>query len=474
VRGVVAGVGGSLWCWFERAVARLHRGRWHVFAGPRWLPEGAVQAVWPGADGGVRVRTASGRVRLYLRHLTFAEKAAWYEAQVAARHERRGYVAACRLQRVGDLSSAVRYATDNDGLWTAMYLAAQCYCWAVTHNPEARRRARQAMQALLDLQRVTPIEGFPARALVYDGEQVLRSDPDRCEWHAFVLPDSRSGQWKGDTSSDEIVGHVYGLSLYYDLAAAEERGAVSAALASIADHVLEHGYYLVDVDGAPTTWGIWAPQDLNADPYRMGDRGLNALELLALLRAAHHVTGSQRYLGAYHDLIARHGYALNVVDQRHTVPGHVNHSDDELAFLAYYPLLKYEDDASIRALYERGLERAWQHVRPEACPLWNWIYGASTGRPCDADAAREALADIPLDLVTYHVDATDRLDVVVRPYRDRHGRPQAERPLPWLERPPMQWNGNPYSLLGGDGRAEEAGTVYLLPYWMGRYYGFVE
>jgi hypothetical protein len=340
----------------------------------------------------------------------------------------------------------------------------------VTGEAEAIERARRSMRALLVLEEVPPIPGYPARAVVYDSERVLRSDPERGEWHPFA-----SGQWKGDTSSDEIVGHIYGLSLYHDLVAdASEKRAIANTLRRIAAHVIERGYRLVDLDGELTTWGVWSPKALNGDLFWMGDRGLNSLEILALLRTVHHVTGEVHFLHAYRELIERHGYALNVVSQRHNVPGHVNHSDDELAFLSYDPLLRYEDDPALRALYLRGLERAWQLERAEHCPLWNFIYGALTGRSCDVDAAVESLAEIPLDLVDHAVDQTGRLDVTERPYPDRHHRPQAERPLSWLERPTMKWNGNPYALQGGRGTSEQAGTFWLLPYWMGRYYGFLE
>jgi hypothetical protein len=474
VRGVAAGPDGSVWPWFGRGVARLCEGRWILFSGPRWLPSDAVRAVVIDGGGTAWVETDAGTAHVYPQSMTLAQKAAYYEDQVAARHERQGYVAGCHLSRPGDLDSAVYRASDNDGLWTAMYVAAESYRYAVTGETEARERARRSMQALLFLEEVTPISGFPARAVVLDDKEVLRSDPERGEWHPFTLPDGRLGQWKGDTSSDEIVGHIYGLSIYHDLAADEaDKKAIAATVTRIADHIVSHGYYLIDLDGKPTTWGIWAPNDLNGDLYRMGDRGLNSLEILALLRAAHHVTGEARFLQSYHELIAAHGYALNVVGQRHDVPGHVNHSDDELAFLSYYPLLRYEDDPALRALYLRGLERAWQLERAERCPLWNFMYGALTGRHCDADAATAALAEIPLDLVYYAVDQTGRLDVTERAYADRHRHPQAERPLPWLERPLMKWNGNPYNLRGGNGVSEEAGTFWLLPYWMGRYYGFV-
>jgi hypothetical protein len=474
VRGVVVGADDSVWVWFEQGLARLHEGRWIVFTGPRWLPEKTVHAVNIDADGAAWLRTEAHTAHIYVEWMTLSEKAAHYETLIAERHERQGYVADCRLQKPGELEGAVRYASDNDGLWTAMYLAAESYCYAVTGEAMARDRARRSAEALLTLETATPIPGYPARAVVYEGEAVVRSDPKRGEWHAFTAADGQAGRWKGDTSSDEIVGHVYGLSIYHDLVAeGAERAAAAAGLARIADHVIEHGYYLVDLDGRPTTWGVWAPEALNCDPKWVGDRGLNSLELLALLRTAHHVSGGERFLHAYWEVVTQHGYALNVIAQRPQVPGHVNHSDDELAFLSYYPLLRYEKDPALRALYLRGLERVWQLERAEVCPLWNWIYGALTGRSCDSNAAIAALAEIPLDLVDYPVDATGRLDIVERPYLDRHGRPQAEHPLSWLERPLMKWNGNPYALCGGSGLLEEVGTFFLLPYWMGRYYGFI-
>ena len=97
-------------------------------------------------------------------------------------------------------------------------------------------------------------------------------------------------------------------------------------------------------------------------------------------------------------LVDEHGYARNTVLQKITDPGAVNHSDDELAFLSYYPLLRYEEEPHRRALYRASLERSWQIERPERCPLWNVIYGALTGRPCELDAAVETLREIPSDL----------------------------------------------------------------------------
>jgi hypothetical protein len=57
---------------------------------------------------------------------------------------------------------------------------------------------------------------------------------------------------------------------------------------------------------------------------------------------------------------------------------------------------------------------------------------------------------------------------------DRFRHRQSKTLLPPDERPVMKWNSNPFDVDGGsDGRGEDDGAAYLLPYWMGRYLGFL-
>jgi hypothetical protein len=38
----------------------------------------------------------------------------------------------------------------------------------------------------------------------------------------------------------------------------------------------------------------------------------------------------------------------------------------------------------------------------------------------------------------------------------------------------MKWNGNPFQLDDqSEGRGEDDGTFFLLPYWLGRYHGYL-
>jgi hypothetical protein len=450
--------------------AVLDRGRWRYLAGRRWLPSDDVRRVDCRGAGDLFVETATGSARVSERSMTLLDKAREFERQIAARHDRGGYVTVCFFDQPEDPSTFAHEVSDNDGLWTAMYVAAQAYRFAVTGEPEARERAGRSMRALLELERVTGISGFPARALADKGEP--RALLSTGEWH-----DAADGRrvWKGDTSSDEIDGHYFALALYSDLVADEgERAEIRETVRRITDHILDHGYQLVDRDGEHTRWGVWSPELLHS-PKWAAERGLNSLEILSHLRVASHLVGEPRYEAAARELVEVHGYALNTVNQKITRPGHVNHSDDELAFLSYYPLLRYETDPHRRALYLASLERSWQIERPEQCPLWNVIYGALTGAPCDLDGAVATLQEIPLDLRYWDVRNSQRPDVELDPDSGRFREQQARLPLPVDERPMMKWNGNPYRLDGGDGgRTEEDGTFFLLPYWMARYHGLFE
>ncbi|MGC9319662.1 MAG: transcriptional regulator, partial [Armatimonadota bacterium] len=401
--------------------------------------------------------------------------------QVRARHCREGYVTSCRLGSPGDLEDFTHYASDNDGLWTALYVAAECFRYAVTGSEEARRWAWESTRALLDLERRTPIPGFPARACVREGEEVIKSGGEwhRTEtYHAPGAPEpgpSPDGawEWKGDTSSDELDGHYFALSIFYDLVGDEEqKQEISEVVERITDHLIDNDLLLIDVDGRHTRWGVFSPRYLNGswEP----ERGLNSLAILSHLRVAHHICGHDRYVEAARGLIERHHYAINTINQKILPPGDVNHSDDELAFLCYYPLLTYETDPDLRQLYLVSLERSWRIERPERNPLWNLIYGALTGNACDVEAAAATLAEIPLDMVNWPVRNSHRADIECGPRTGRFGEVECIDPLPADERPIGRWNANPYRLDGGgDGCSEEDATHYLLPYWLGRYHGLL-
>jgi hypothetical protein len=461
------------WIGTPQGAVRLSQGSRtrEYFAGGRWLPDDRVTGI--GFEGqAVWLETPKGFARIEYRPMTLAEKSRVFVERIQARHNRWGLTASSQLRVPGDASTSQMVSSDNDGLWTAIYVAAESFRYKVTGEADARENARRGMQAIVRLEAITGIPGFPARSFIRVGQDVQPRDG---EWHD--TPDGE-WRWKGDTSSDEIVGHYFAYSVYHDLVADEsEKPALRAVVDRITHHILDHGYQLIDVDGKRTLWGWWGPDAIWEDP---DETGLRALHILSHLRVARHLTANPqyraKYQAAYDDLIRTHRYHLLTRNQKIMVPGSINHSDDELAFLSYYPLLRYETDPALVAAFRHSLERSWQIERPERNPLWNFIYASGSGAPAfDLAESVRTLREIPMDTIVWTVRNSHRLDVPIDPRPDRQKRRQALIVLPYDELPMWKWNGNPYNLDGGgDGRAEDDGAYFLLPYWMGRYHRFIE
>lgn len=486
-------VDGTLWVGSPRGLMRLVPGekRWRLFHSRRWLPDDHVLDLALAADGSVWVRTRGGTGRLLTRSMTLDAKVAEVHAALRRHHVWRGLVKRITLNRPGDLAAGCEQPSDdNDGLWTSLYVAAEAFRYGVTGDPEAKRNAWESLQALMFLEKISGIPGFVARSYVprEEGDPVKRHGG---EWHP-----SADGRWwwKGDTSSDEVVGHYFAYAVYYDVAATEdEKRQIRPIVARITDHIIDHGFYYVGPPGKPTTWGVWAPEQLNRNLRRAGDRGLNSLEVLSHLKVAEHITGRPRYATAARELDEKHGYAINTILQKMDWPAElVNHSDDELAFLAYYPLLRYERDERRRAVYSLSVERSWHIERPEGSPLWAFIYATgrqanqwtdSSQRPpqafvqperYDRAACLEWFRDVPVDTIRWPVRNSDRRDLVGRA-ANRFGRSQALEVLPISERMMLRWNADPYELdQGGDGRERGDGVFILLPYWLGRYHRLLD
>jgi hypothetical protein len=479
---------GELWAGTTEGVCRLTaQGEWLYYGGPRWLPHNRVHAIAVDASGAAWVATEGGVAKLYDVTITLAQKAAHYQQITDSRHNRYGFVTGNTLKVPGDPDGGFIYeASDNDGLWTALYLGAQAFRYAVTKDPAARATARKSMRAMLDLVKYTGISGFPARAIIrkdekdvvgYDSEETVRVEGETDKiW--FTSPVDPNVLCKGDTSSDEMDGHYFAWYLYHELVAdADEKKEIAQVVRACTDNILNHDLTLVGHTGRKTRWGVWHPKYINDDPMWWEERGLNALEILCFLKVAHHICGDKKYASAYRELIEKHHYLLNTVTQKVAEPWwSVNHSDDEMAFMMYYVLLLLEKEPDTRRVLLQSLERSWQIERPERSSFFNFVYGAVTGRPCDVEASVADLQDWPWELINWQVRNSHRADLTLRhTMLNARARTTATTAIRPSERRVMKWNGNPYEPDGGnpEGRDEEDGAAWLLPYWMGRYHNLI-
>ena len=470
---VASDAGGRLWMGSPEGVVCFQpenepHSQWFYFWGRRYLPDNKVINIVPKAKG-AWVRTETGVSHLEFKPFDLARKSDFFLRRIRQRHNRYGYVADCDLLRPGDSSSFRLTPSDNDGLWTAIYAAAECFRYAVARSPEALDHARASLAALLRLEAITGIAGFPARALIRKNDYREVGG----EWH--WTPDGE-WEWKGDTSSDEVAGHFFAYSVAYDLLPDEsDRAVVRSVAARIARHLLDHGLNLVGPGGRITRWGRYSPEYF-ATPDGKADRALNSLEILSHLRVAYHLTRDEQFLNAYRRLIDDLGYLQNVEQFATQTPAEVNYSDEELTYLSFYPVMKLEDDPRLRQQYARALQGLWARTRDERNPLWNLIYAAGAGaEDYDQKDAVDSLNRIPLDTVSWTVRNSQRADMTLRSSRGRFGERESRRAIPPNERAMMKWNANPFELDGGNGgRTEDDGAFFLLPYWLGRYHHLLQ
>jgi hypothetical protein len=465
------GFAGDIWIGTTKGAVRMLGNEWHYFGAEHWLPADNVHdiaigdnAVYIGTDGGIGIIT--------YEPYTLQKKAAFYERHIQEwGHKRLGFVHT--LYKNGD--QWIREISDNDGGHTAPYLAAMSYKYVVTGDETARAEAVEAFKAMLWLDKITPKDGFIARAIwSATGDQDNRSQQGSGGLPAKWYP-TKDGKWywKGDTSSDEVIAHFYSVSLFHDLVAqGKEKEMAARHLKNIASHIIDNGYVMRDMDDKPTRWGRWDP-DYLLRPYGSWDLGLNGLEAQTFMLTALAVSKDNKYQAAYDQLLTW-GYHNYTERQKRTFPqGDVAPWDDNLGFESYYTIMRYVREPVMRALYLRSLARSWEVKRMEHIPWFNFTYGAASGNDCEVEKVVQHLREWTLDCVAWSFSNSFRTDLKPAPgdvpYEGGNTRALSPR-----EMSVMKGSRNAYSYNGGaGGRIVVEPTGFLRDYWMGRYHGFI-
>ena len=206
---------GSLWIGTAKGLLHQIGNDWEYRQGQRWLPNDEVLAVAVNARGDVAVGTAAGVGLIQIREITLAEKARLYEEAIDRYHRRTeyGFVLERGPRGVRD--------SDNDGLWTSMYGASQCFAYAVKKDAASLENARKAFRALAFLSEVTqggtpaglpglvartilPTSGPDPNAKAYTRETDAAMQKRDRKWKTLVprWPKSADGKWywKADVS----------------------------------------------------------------------------------------------------------------------------------------------------------------------------------------------------------------------------------------------------------------------------------
>lgn len=519
----VVGPDGQAWFGTTKGVIRYDGSDFRYRQGMRWVPNDEIRDIVIAEDGSAWIATAGGVSHIYFEDMTLWQKAQRYEDLIDQYNRRTeyGYVLEARVEEPGNAAAGhSNHDSDNDGLWTAMYATGECFAYAATGDERAAKNARLAWRALKFLGDVTqggehaPPKGFVARSILpTDGRDPNERDNAARDreaqkrdslWKIFEprWPVSADGKWywKTDTSSDELDGHYFFYAQFYDLVAnEEEKAAIREHVAALTDHLIDHDFQLVDHDGKPTRWARYSPKEVNHDRKWFVERGLNSLSMLSYLATAAHITGDDKYLEAARYLRDEHSYHQNIMYPKfQNGASSGNQSDDEMAFMCYYNLLKYETDPQLRRRYAVSWMTYWRIEQPEMNPFFNFAYAAMCAdmiyndpwgdhslAPYTSwiDESMQTLLRFPLDRYNWAHDNAHRIDIVPVPkwtyqfdraVRDDRGTRYDGNVVPVDECHFNHWNRDPFDLsTGGNGQSLADGAVYLLPYYMGLYHGFI-
>jgi hypothetical protein len=495
----------------------------------RWLPGDHVNDIVVDESGTAWIATNKGLGQIDSKEITLEEKASFFTKQTEDRHNRMGFIAPNELKEPYNPASYQLGISDNDGMYTSMYGAAQAFRYAVTGEKQAKELADRSLRACKWLVDITHEPGFPARVIIpidyrepvneiYSREYNKRNQQSDPFWKdiypRFPLSEDGKYLWKCDTSSDELAGHYFFYGIYYDLVAEtdEDKEAVKQVVRDITDHLIRNGFLLRDHDGKSTRWGNFSPEFCNSI-WGWDQRGLNSMMMLSFLNVATHVTGDPKYEETAEMLREKYNYHINAMHAKEFFPPeNVVPWDNNLSLMSLYGLINYEQDPELILMYRESLENAWLNISKQKNAFWNAIYGGLSQKfsgyvaqgmfdpelvfpenplyapfrsklynTWDAKSGdiMETLERIPLDLVGYEMDNTHRLDIELDPTPGQKagmGWRMDSYAVPVDERGHVRLDRDGFALLYREvngGSSEQEGTFFLLPYYMALYHHLI-
>jgi hypothetical protein len=474
----VSEIDGKIWFGSTLGAMMLRPdGKFNYYASERWIPSDTIVNIAKGPENSVLILTSNGLGKICFSDMTLYDKAMFYEKQVRDHHIRTGFNATVSGMVNGDITSGSMENSDNDGLWTAMYLAGETFRYAVTKSDDALQNVRESLDALERLYTINPLKsGFPSRSFERAGYN-KNSEP----WRPTDDPE---WDWKSTTSSDEAIGHIFAFGAIAELVPEPElKNKAIMLIDTLMSHIVKNDFYMIDWNGKPTQWGKWHPDYVNARPKMVGDRKINSSNIVAMLQTAYHFTKKAKYKDAAFYLMTKHGYLENLMKPMKEITSAPesadllsrelsdgwNHSDDEMYYCGYWGLYRYAFNDTLKTKFKAAIIDHWEIERPEKEGLWNIMTAIAGTKNIDLKEAIWYLQEYPLDLIDWSVDADQRKDI--QKIEPNFRKQTIKEVLPPDELRISRHNANRFDLRErGGGRSEySAGDIWLLPYWIGRY-----
>lgn len=262
--------------------------------------------------------------------------------------------------------------------------------------------------------------------------------------------------YKGDTSSDEVIGHLFIYKIAYDILGAEDpemKELITTTVEKFAQHLVDNSYCLTEATGQPTTWGKYNRAYLH-NGQNVGGGALQSAVVLSAFKLAAYMTGDKKwedehrmaaldpayeyaqvmtqYWDRYKMAILEYAASASPIISFILRPFMeteiikviyrmiINYSDEEMAMLAFYLLFQMEDDETLLTYYREAINQWWRYsMSMSENPLWYYIYQLAYPNEEKTDyygnslveTAAWSLSRHPMDMRKYSATNKNRDDV---------------------------------------------------------------
>jgi hypothetical protein len=457
---------------------------------------------------------------------SLAQKAAIYDQRAIALHVHPQMPWVLDVQLAAGVDPELATSADvaawrsgeNDGLWSALVLAAEAYRYAATDvGSAARDAARAALATLLHGEQlrmqITGVPGLMTRQLIPPGVTGIACPTDPARY--VPSPDKTSNQWVrisaagcvetadangafhatthcglaafaswcflDNVSQDEYSGHVFALGAVARLVDDPALRALAIDLLDqIGTHLVANGMQFVDWDGRATQYGKLYPTAGGDTP------GYLAVLGASFLVTASRGTGDAALANAYASLAPVNATQLDHIDIWSGPDACMSNWNDVSMLTAAFHHLLWNDSAASRTPFSEAFvaelvatgkpithqHNAWYDVMWAAMkPL-----GPGTDGPA-FDAVADAACQLRQFPRSNHLVAHDTAPLAPEACTGRQAESMAATAFDIADRcaATYVWWGNSYirGACTTDVTLVQNPAGYLLPYWMARYYGFI-
>lgn len=358
-----------------------------------------------------------------------------------------------------DYYTVSTYNRTGDGAnWTGHWLAAESFRYAVTGSADALANVQRGVDGIQSLVDVTsPLApGLLARSWLPQSSPYLpKIQTD--EGHNGMYGSSYGGQsvyWIGSTSRDQYSGVFFGLAVAYDMVPdATLRDRIAALVTRMLDNLLAHSWNVVMPNGSISTTFIGRSE-----------------QQLTLLQIGRHVNPG-KYLTRYQNLRSSNSSSAGTAISIDCLDTYKSYYKFNLDYINLFDLIRLEEPTSTyrtRYVSAYGTLRrcTGSHQNAHFNMIDRSVNGASSTR--DADTRLFLGQWLQRSRRAFYTDVSGKYAVC--------GTNKACSPVPIPDRPNTDflWQRSPLLLYGGgDTTVETAGIDFVLPYWMGRYYGVI-